>query len=366
MPLTWRHAVLELIETYLSELKADPEYSLRTHEQYRSKLNQFARWCALDPAARPFERATVATYLKERQATVSPKTLKVTLSSIRTFATWAGAAGASELPDLREMRLPKAGEGYRRKPSDAEIKRLYAAADGLPEFNEPLRIRRYKTRAIIVLLCECGLRSGELQALNVADVIQRTGLQADGTPEDWLIRVRNGKGGSWDELPVDEETRPWLAEWLQVRAEWAGQRKMHSPAKEALFPVSKSRRMAWRALKRLWDELLAHAGLSDSELQRHAMRHWFGTTVAAREDLKTAQKMLRHSSIVTTERYLYTDDTKKKRAAKAVSEVIRGAAATRSAEPRPVTGSQSARVVPGSRRSAGDRGRFQRHSARAA
>lgn len=355
--------MLDLIETYLSELKANPEYSPRTHEQYRSKLRQFKRWVEADPGGRSFERSSIVTYLRERQREIEPKSLRIILTALRSFGTWMKERDLGEMPDLERISLPKGGKPRRRKPSDEEVQKLYQSADTLPQFNAALERRRYLSRAIVALLCECGLRTSELLALNVGDLVQPKGRDADGNPLPWRVRVLEGKGAEWAELPVSAEAQVWLQEWLDYRATWAAERRMQGEARDALFPVSKIRRMGYRALKVLWEELLEFAGLGDSELKRHSMRHWFGTTVAAREDLRTAQELLRHKSIRTTEQYLYTTDAKVRKAVSAVSELARSA---RSAERGPVLDSCLKPATPAEGRPVRGRARFQRRPAAAA
>jgi integrase len=169
-----------------------------------------------------------------------------------------------------------------------------------------LRARgKYRDALFLLLGADTGFRASELLSIAWSQLLSPTGeVRPDVTVERAFL-----KGGAGARKKVVRSRRVPLTE--RVRAAVTD----HLGARDSVptGPVFKSRcgddraisrEMAHRSLKRLAREL----GLETSRLAVHSLRKHFATRVhrAAHFDLVKTQRILNHSSPVTTAKYLET------------------------------------------------------------
>jgi integrase/recombinase XerD len=128
------------------------------------------------------------------------------------------------------------------------------------------------TRLAVMLAAYAGLRVSEIAALRGEDIDLANGM----------LMVRNGKGGKDDPVPLAPALADELALW---------------PRSGHLFTARSGAAIAARiraAYRRLG--IMARP---------HDLRHSFGTEAARTSgDLRAVQRLMRHRSIATTERYV--------------------------------------------------------------
>ena len=130
----------------------------------------------------------------------------------------------------------------------------------------------------------CGLRVSELTHLRVADI--------DGTRR--MLWVRHGKGNKDRGLPLPDQLLD------ELRAYW----RQHRPA-EWLFAGPTGRPLTVSTLQRAFQAARRAAGLRDG-VTIHTLRHCYAThLLEAGTDLPTLQRLLGHSHLATTLRYLH-------------------------------------------------------------
>jgi site-specific recombinase XerD len=107
---------------------------------------------------------------------------------------------------------------------------------------------------------------------------------------EWTLGDRMGKA-----MRYADTSRTEMAEYLGV-----GQSTISSWTSDRIVPSLQT--------QRLW-ALRCGVGL---DWLPHSLRHWYGTTlVGDGTDLRTAQKLLRHASLATTEIYVEVADIRK-------------------------------------------------------
>lgn len=187
-------------------------------------------------------------------------------SSVRIFFAWLyrnnpDANPAAWLPSIRRPVPPP------RPAPDAAIRKA-------------LGIAKPRTRLILCLAAELGLRASEIATLNTGDLEPGT--------EGWEILTVQGKGGQLRLLPVP----PRLAHAIYHQAGRGGW----------VFPGAIDGHLSPR---RVGD--LATAVLPDP-WTLHTLRHRFATTAynQGTKDLIAVQRALGHKSITTTQRYTAT------------------------------------------------------------
>jgi site-specific recombinase XerD len=153
-------------------------------------------------------------------------------------------------------------------------------------------MRAARDRAVFAVMIFCGLRRSELLNLQMTDIDLKAGT----------LLVRHGKGEKSRRLPLNDQAREILDQWLAVRP------NCRHPY---LFTVDYSRRLAENGLKAVFDNVKAIAGYRDAALHVacHTIRHAVATRLLRNgADLATIQHFLGHAQIGTTSIYLHTHE----------------------------------------------------------
>ena len=283
------------VATFLVHL-ANSGKSQATQHQYHHKLQVFFAWAG----DRPITGELLNEYKLHRQAGEGrrPRTVRGDFAALWSFLDWLEDQGlATDLPRKGCVKMPRLDSAQRIIPTGAQVSQLFKAAERMPGHTPRKRYLRGRALAILTLLADCGLRRGELLALNVGDIWQGQGQR-------WQVHVRCGKGAQARQVPCNDRAHNLLSHWLDVRRGFCVE---HRHTSDALIPVDRKRRLGGGGLDLIWAELLEMAELTESGLTPHSLRHWFGTRTAAAKDLPTAQRLLGHSSLETTYQYLHTD-----------------------------------------------------------
>lgn len=242
--------------------------SPRTIEAYVTAVAQLAVHYGRSPEAISLEevRGFLHHLITRRKLAFSSVNQK--LCGIRYF--YQRVLGRDDFP----LKVPAKRSGRLPEPlGRREVARLIAAA------------RHPKHRALLVTCYAAGLRVGELVRLRPADIHS----------ERMLIHVREGKGRK------DRYTllSPRLLE--ELRGYWRTQR----PG-EWLFPDGRKRGpMPTGTAQRIYYTVKLRSGVTHGH-GIHSLRHSFAThLLEAGADLPTIQRLLGHTSLTTTARYLH-------------------------------------------------------------
>jgi integrase/recombinase XerD len=316
--------VVALANDYLGYL-ADRNYSPQTVRTYAYALLAFCRWLSDEDI--DLEAVTTEVFLAYlracRQARIAgrpgpnvlrmdgrradaykPSTINLRLAAIEglfAFGCMRDPDAKNPVPKGKEARRPSAGERagmlshVARRPRDRSALRLREPRM-LPRSLDRHEVvalveslRSFRDRAIAGLMVFCGLRAGEVLALEVKDV------DIGGR---WL-RVF-GKGRKERRVPLDVDVAGMIQTYLLA--------ERPETNSKALFVVAKGPNRG---------QPLTPAGLrtifryhrSKAEVPAghpHALRHTFGTALAeAGVDLAVMQALLGHAHIDTTARYIH-------------------------------------------------------------
>jgi len=255
-----------LRQRFLDELRRR-NYSPRTLEAYLAGVLRLVRFTGRSPdQASPDELRAFQLHLIDQQ--VSWSTFNQTACALRFF--YAHVLGRSQfVPYLPFARKPQ------KLPvilSPEEVRRLLAAV-GQP-----------RQRLMLRLAYGCGLRLGEVLRVRIADLDSARGL----------LWVRGGKGNKDRGVPLPT----CLLE--ELRAYW----RTHRPA-DYLFPNRQGKPLHGATLQRALAQALVVSGLTKAATV-HTLRHCYAThMLEAGTDLMTLQRLLGHSHVQTTMRYLH-------------------------------------------------------------
>jgi integrase/recombinase XerC len=230
---------------------------------------------------------------------LSPPTVNRRLASLRVFLQWAADAGLIVTnPAVRIHGIKVAAPPAPRWLNRTEQQRLLNTLDQtvqlaqtLAEYPESgLAAQAIRDRALLVLLLNTGLRVLEATSLQVDDVTLNGRSGA--------VFVRNGKGGKTRSIPLNQQTRQFLGEYLALRPEVRTQK---------LF-VGQRGPIGSRQVLRLLKKYVRHAGLDEEQVTVHSLRHSFGKNlVDAGVPLDQVAMLMGHASLNTTRIYTTPD-----------------------------------------------------------
>jgi len=231
-------------------------------------------------------------YLKEMYT--SPKSVNLRLSAIRSFFRFAVAIG--ELPYspaqiVKGQKIRKSTVHKRGTLTNQQVRNLLETCTG----DDPVNVR---DRAILALLCYCGLRVSEIHHANTSDLRTRQGKK---------VLFVKGKGriekDEYVVIPPHQE---------QYITAWKNLRKMYKPKDNALFVSvgnrARGERLSIRNIIRTIRNRLDEIQVED-DVTVHSLRHT-ALTNAYEHGAQPMQvkSMARHANFETTLNYIHSKD----------------------------------------------------------
>jgi site-specific recombinase XerD len=281
-----------LTEEFLRYLEIERNASPRTLKVYRQALAAFR---AVNKT--PWKKCTANDFrdylfgiMKRGQAR---SYVRLQFSALRTFYHFLARRKGLQRDPVRELQLPKIEKKLPLVLTRQQIEELLAA---------PLKIAKNRAApvwmplrdvAIMELFYSCGIRLGELAALNVADVDLYTES----------VRVF-GKGRKERVCPVGFPA-------LEAISRYRAAANVHTGA---LFINKSRKRISSRSIWLILKRYLRHTSIPIS-ISPHKLRHSFATHMLDRgADLRSVQALLGHASLSTTQIYTHVTVERLKKA----------------------------------------------------
>jgi len=245
-------------------------------------LRRWAQSCGVEPAAVMPEH--LAAFQRELAwaangygGLLSPSSQWQALSMVRQCLQWATRRGLLLVDPTRDLVLRTPSRPVLRLLSVAEVERLLEA----PRATTPQGLR---DRAVLGLLYGTGLRRGECQRLDLADVDLAQGH----------LLVRRGKGGNDRVLPV----LPRLTETLQRYLAQGRPALVRQPQEPALLLDRYGERLSLRSLGLVVAIQARRVGLGP--VSPHRLRQAFAThLLESGAELVALQALLGHARLDT-------------------------------------------------------------------
>ena len=271
----------QLITDFENHLAVERNLSPHTRRAYRQDLEEFQCFLQQD-ATGPLMMTEVDTLVLRRYLAClhrknSRSSIARKLSALRSFFAYLVRQGVLATNPGELISTPRQ-EKY--LPKTLSVDEVFA----LIEQQGGAELLVCRDRAILEVFYSCGLRVGELTALNVDSV----DLEQD------LVRVL-GKGGKERLVPLGRQAIVALKRYLGMRGEAQDQ--------DALFLNYRGGRLSARSIERNFKQLLLKAGLV-KDATPHSLRHSFATHLLdGGADLRAIQELLGHASLSTTQKY---------------------------------------------------------------
>ena len=289
------HAELPAALTaFLQHLRVERRLAPRTLAMYGDALAWLQQLAAGDGVALPQAQAhhirSWAARLRERG--LGPRSIAIALAAWRgLFKHWGRERLVNHNP-VAGIRPPKAP---RPLPKALAVDDAVALAQQQPATANPAL--RARDHCVMELLYGCGLRVGELTALEVV---------ASATAAGWVDAADAtahvlGKGSKRRSVPVGGPALLALAAWLALRSTLA------RPGETALFVSNRGTRLSDSQVRTRLQGLARDAGLATG-VHPHMLRHSFAShLLQSSGDLRAVQELLGHASITSTQIYTKLD-----------------------------------------------------------
>lgn len=281
---------MDKIAVFIEYLKKERRFSDHTLRNYYSDLGQFKSFLKEEfdcgeiyEAKKEWVRSWVVSLMKEGRA---PRTIHRKVSSFRTFSRYARRNGFMQDNPVEGVILPKLNKRLPNVLPEHGVGDLFS--DNL--FDDDWKGRRDK--ALLSLLYDTGIRSGELIALKVGDVdFFRSTLKVF------------GKGGKDRQIPL-----------LGVTAELL---KAHIDEREfsvdSLLVTDKGRELNPSFVYRKVNYYLSEVSTL-RKCSPHVLRHTFATHLLNNgAELAAVKDLLGHASLSSTQVYTHHTTAKLKK-----------------------------------------------------
>lgn len=278
----------DITRSFLNHCRDERRMSIHTVRAYRLDLARFGEFLVAQtpsPALAEIKKDHLRSY-QQSLAHLRPRTVGRRMAALRSLFAYAENEKSVVSSPFDGLRLRiRIGRTLPRTLSPKTVERCFRALYNRATPTRAAQVKKARDIAVIELLFGAGLRVGEISSLCPA----RVDLEAES------IRV-DGKGARERLVPiVSSELKAALAEYSRDRSSGTNQ--------PSFFVNPKSgRRLTEDAIRRIVHRLARTAGLG--RITPHMFRHTFATLLLERgADLRVIQRLLGHSSIVTTTIY---------------------------------------------------------------
>ncbi|MDD5132213.1 MAG: tyrosine recombinase XerC [bacterium] len=275
--------MLEQIEAFGKYLSYEKNESRHTVRNYRSDLQQFAKFLA-GIQIKSFNEINHLV-LRQFLADLNQKNYQKTsigrkVAAIKSFFKFLQKKKYLEHNPAKVLHAPKQDK---KLPKFLELDEMVQLLQAPGEQG----FKALRDRSILETLYSTGMRVAELTGLNLEDMDFLGGL----------VRIR-GKGAKERIVPIGEKALAVLYRYLEERA------KVSHDAK-ALFVNWHGARITDRSINRLIDFYIRKTSVT-KKISAHVLRHTFATHLLnAGCDLRSIQEMLGHNSLETTQKYTH-------------------------------------------------------------
>jgi len=279
-----------------------------TIKTYKSALMLYSHF--LDTDGQPFARDKHAKPLQlvqayqlwlQRRASgrtgnrFDSSTVVLYLRALNAYFDWEVAQSHRKKNPFRRLSYPRLDPDHREILTTAQLRSLFTATERLRRPWEPTMVR-----AALALMAGAGLRAHEARNLPEKAV----------SLERREIVVHVQKNRKVSVLPITSPFAEFHRDWLARRAELVTQYRAREnptgkPIGDGYLFLTPWHALGEEGIYTVFRRLLHLAEIQDEGLTPHALRHHFISTVARAGGMAAAQELGRHSSIVTTRRYVH-------------------------------------------------------------
>jgi integrase/recombinase XerD len=282
-----------LIELFLDMIAAERGASANTLDAYRRDLADFA--ADLSQAGETIAAAD-SDALRAHLGRLDKRGLAAAsvarrLSAIRQLYRFLYGEGHRSDDPAAVIEGPKRGRSLPKVLSVKQVDDLLTQArEGVKAEAKSERLRAARLNCLLEVLYATGLRVSELVS-----------LPESAARRDQRMLVIRGKGGRERLVPLNDQAKRTMSDYLALRAE------AKLDKSKWLFPsFGESGHLSRQHFARELKTLAAAAGLKAAQVSPHVLRHAFASHLLQNgADLRVVQTLLGHADISTTQIYTH-------------------------------------------------------------
>lgn len=277
-----------ILEDFRNFLKLEKNLSENTANAYLSdlkKLIKFFKENNLDEYSVLKKNDLINEFIRNESKKINSSSQSRLISSLKRFFNFMILEKYIDENPLENISHPRLGS---KLPVTLNINEI----DSMIEYYSFNKINnKLRNKSIIELLYSCGLRVSELIQINISDIFKT----------ESLLKVL-GKGNKERFVPMSDQAKNFLNEYINYER---NQVQAKRGFEDILFLNNRGKRLTRVMIYNIIEETRKKVGIK-KKISPHTLRHSFATHLLENgADIVSIQKMLGHSSITTTERYLH-------------------------------------------------------------
>lgn len=268
----------------------------RTLQEYKNNLRYFRKWVECEYqsngncVAVDIDLFKKYLYYMQNEKEYNPFTINIRLRTMKTYLKWLYGEKYISVDINLKVKKVKVPQDFTLPLKDIDVKKLLGGCDT----SIYAGFRDYCT---IVLILDCGIRIHELCALKIDDIDLKQGLVK--------VNAKTTKTRTARLLPISNKTCKLLRQLIDVSAEGDSGYVFQSTYSGEIKPANIS-----LSLNRIRNKV----GIIKS-CTPYVLRHTFATNAVkvGIMNLFTLQRIMGHSSLITTRKYVQLDTEDLKR-----------------------------------------------------
>lgn len=271
--------VEETFDDFLNSKRANGCKS-KTLQTYSQHFNAISKDLAVEKQIDELSKRDLELLvIKLQERGLSPKSIKSYLATLSSFFSWCKEEGLCDIV----LKPYKAPEAVKDTYTNEELVKL------LKKPNRDCGFAQYRNWVIINLLLNSGCRASTIRNMLVKDL----------NLEEGSIRYRHTKNGSVQIVPLCQEMRKILKEYLRTRG---------NEPDSYLFPTEDDAQMTENGLNEAIRRYNRSRGVEKTSI--HLFRHSFAERyLKAGGSAFNLQRLLGHSTLTMTKHYCRIYDT---------------------------------------------------------
>lgn len=276
-----------LLKDFKNFLKFERNLSENTIESYGLdilKLINHSKENKLSLKANSIKNSDIREFIFQQSKQLSSNSQSRLISSLKKFFDYLIIEKIINENPVDNIEYPKIGLRIPNTLTTSEI-------DEIINFLGKSKKNSSRNTAITEVLYSCGLRVSELINITISDIFF----------DEFLIKII-GKGNKERFVPMSKMAKVMIKEYINT------ERFNMAPKKgqeDILFLNNRGKKLSRIMIYTILN--IAKRGIgSKKKISPHILRHSFATHLIENgADISSIQKMLGHSNIITTERYLH-------------------------------------------------------------
>ncbi len=279
-----------LLQRYIMYLKIERNASPLTLSSYRPELEKFLLYL-LKNNIEEITDVTVSRireyiYMIKEERKLSSVSLCTKIATLKSFFNFLQSDGIINENPANRIKLPRKEKPIPKVVSEADFKLLISCVKFSPN-----RCKKNYIRDMLIfhMLYYCGLRKGELLALDWDDIDLK---------KDEMI-IRNSKNKSGRIIPIHPVVKGLLDTYLVQRLPLNNR---------ALLIGEIGNRLCKSSFTNMLNTYLKISGLKKKGYSAHSLRHSFATRLIEKNvNMFLVQRLLGHKSLDATKVYVHFD-----------------------------------------------------------